>query len=379
MAEKTGALAELLEPSDAILSSHVADWKEQGGKVMGYFCTHVPEEMIAAAGMLPFRMRGTGSTETSLADTYLSAYNCTFTRHCLDLAFSGDYDFLDGVVVVNGCDHVRRLYDIWKRKMGTPFLHLLTAPHTSGEDQIAYYREELDMLKEAVEKHFGVEITPEKLREAIRVHNETRGLLKELYERRKAPSPPITGAETLGVMVAGTAMPKPAYNELLRLLLDELDGKDGGSQFSARLLIAGGMLDDPSYVEIIEDLGGLVVTDSLCFGTRECWHQVDEQEEDPLDALARYYLKERIPCARMIGEHPRRLDFLREMLEEYKVDGVVLQRLKFCDLWGDENYLLRRELRESGVPVLALEREYLLSGEGQLKTRVQAFLESIAG
>jgi benzoyl-CoA reductase/2-hydroxyglutaryl-CoA dehydratase subunit BcrC/BadD/HgdB len=81
----------------------------------------------------------------------------------------------------------------------------------------------------------------------------------------------------------------------------------------------------------------------------------------------------------MIGEHPRRLEFLREMLEQYKVDGVVLQRLKFCDLWGDENYLLRRELRESGVPVLALEREYLLSGEGQLKTRVQAFLESIAG
>ncbi len=379
MAEKTGALAELLEPSRAIPGSQVKEWKEAGGKVLGYFCTHVPEEMIAAAGMLPFRMRGTGSTETSLADTYLSAYNCTFTRHCLDLAFSGEYDFLDGVVVVNGCDHVRRLYDIWKRKMGTPFLHLLTAPHTSGDDQIAYYREELGMFKDALETHFGVEITPEKLRDAIRLHNETRGLLKELYQRRKAASPPITGAETLGVVVAGTAMPKQAYNDLLRRLLGELDGTDGESGYKARLLIAGGMLDDPSYVEIMENLGGLVVIDSLCFGTREFWHRVDEGDEDPLDALARYYLRERIPCARMIGEHPRRLDFVREMLEEYRVDGVVLQRLKFCDLWGDENYLLRRELRESGVPVLALEREYLLSGEGQLKTRVQAFLESIAG
>jgi benzoyl-CoA reductase/2-hydroxyglutaryl-CoA dehydratase subunit BcrC/BadD/HgdB len=138
------------------------------------------------------------------------------------------------------------------------------------------------------------------------------------------------------------------------------------------------MLDDPAYVRTIEDLGGLVVTDSLCFGTREFWSQVHEQDRDPMDALARYYLRERVPCARMIGEHPRRLEFLREMLDAFKVDGVVLQRLKFCDLWGDENFMLRRALRESGVPVLALEREYSLSGLGQLKTRVQAFLESIA-
>jgi benzoyl-CoA reductase subunit C len=378
MAEKDGALAELLEPLSAILGSNVRRWKEQGGKVLGYFCSHVPEEIITAAGMLPFRMRGTGSTETTLADTYLSAYNCTFARHCLDLAFSGAYDFLDGVVIVNGCDHIRRLYDIWRRKMRTPFVHLITAPHTSGDDQVAYFRDELTIFKEALERQFGVAITPEKLEESIRVQNETRGLLKELYERRKQSSPPITGADTLGVVVASTAMPKPAYNELLRLLLSDLDGRTGGSDFRARLLVAGGMLDDPAYVRVMEDLGGLVVTDSLCFGTREFWNQVSEQSNDPMDALARYYLKERIPCARMIGEHPRRLQFLREMLKEFKVDGVVLQRLKFCDLWGDENYLLRRELRESGVPVLILEREYLLSGQGQLKTRVQAFLESMA-
>ncbi len=378
MVKTADALAELLEPSSTILGSPVRRWKEQGGKVLGYFCSHVPEEIITAAGMLPFRMRGTGSTETTLADTYLSAYNCTFARHCLDLAFGGAYDFLDGVVIVNGCDHIRRLYDIWRRKMATPFVHLITAPHTSGDDQVAYFRDELTILKDALEKHFAVAITPEKLQESIRVQNETRGLLRELYERRKQPSPPITGAETLGVVVASTAMPKPAYNELLRLLLSDLDGRDGVSDVRARLLVAGGMLDDPAYVRVIEDLGGLVVTDSLCFGTREFWNQVSEQDKDPMDALARYYLKERIPCARTIGEHPRRLQFLREMLEEFKVDGVVLQRLKFCDLWGDENYLLRRELRESGVPVLTLEREYLLGGQGQLKTRIQAFLESIA-
>ena len=379
MVAKTGELAELLEPSSTILGSHVKRWKEQGGKVVGYFCSYVPEEIISAAGILPFRMRGTGSTETSLADTYLSAYNCTFARHCLDLAFSGTYDFLDGVVVINSCDHVRRLYDIWRRKMRTPFVHLLTAPHLAGDEHVGWFRDELAILKEGLEKHFGVAITPEKLRESIRTQNETRKLQKQLYELRKEPSPPITGADTLGVVVTSTAMPKQPYNELLRRLLGELDGREGESTYRARLLLVGSILDDPAYASVIEDLGGLVVTDSLCFGTRIFWNQVDEQAKDPMEAIARYYLKERPPCARMIGDHPRRLEFVREMLDAFKVDGVVFQRLKFCDLWGGEGYMLRRALREAGIPVLSLEREYVLSGLGQLKTRVQAFLESIAG
>jgi bzd-type benzoyl-CoA reductase N subunit len=377
MVEKTGSLAELLEPSSTILGSHANRWREQGGKVVGYFCSYVPEEIIAAAGILPFRMRGTGSTETTLADTYLSAYNCTFARHCLDLAFNGAYDFLDGVVVINSCDHIRRLYDIWRRKMRTPFVHLIAAPHTAGHEQVRWFRDELTIFKEGLEKHFGVAITPERLRESIRIQNETRKLQKQLYELRRRPSPPISGADTLGIMVASTAMPKQPYNELLRSLLSELDEREGESNYRARLMLVGGMLDDPAYVNVIEDLGGLVVTDSLCFGTMTFWNQVDEQAKDPLEAIARYYLKERIPCARMIGEHPRRLEFTREMLDTFKVDGVVFQRLKFCHLWGGEGYLLRRALRESGVPILSLEREYVLSGLGQLRTRVQAFLESM--
>ncbi|MGQ9571890.1 MAG: 2-hydroxyacyl-CoA dehydratase subunit D [Dehalococcoidia bacterium] len=377
MVEKTETLAELLEPSGTILGHHVQRWRERGGKVVGYFCSYVPEEIISAAGILPFRMRGTGSRETTLADTYLSAYNCTFARHCLDLAFNGVYDFLDGVVVVNSCDHVRRLYDIWHRKVKTPFVHLIAAPHTAGDEQVAWFRDELAIFKEALEKHFGVAITAERLQESTRIQNETRRLQKELYELRKSPSPPISGADTLAVMVAGTAMPKQSYNELLQRLLSDLAGRQGKSNYRARLMLTGGILDDPAYVSAIEELGGLVVSDSLCFGTRIFWQQVDEQAEDPLEAIARYYLKERIPCARMIGEHPRRLEFTREMLESFKVDGVVFQRLKFCDLWGGEGYMLRRALRESGVPVLSLEREYVLSGLGQLKTRVQAFLESM--
>jgi benzoyl-CoA reductase subunit C len=98
-----------------------------------------------------------------------------------------------------------------------------------------------------------------------------------------------------------------------------------------------------------------------------------------MEALARYYLSDRIPCPRMVGQHSRRLGFIKDMVKTFKVDGVVVEQLKFCDFWGAESFLLKRDLQEADIPVLILEREYLLSGLGQLKTRIQAFLETIQG
>ena len=377
MDKKIGVLRQLTQASHTLLNPAVKSWKEQGGKVVGLFCSYIPEEIIYAAGLLPFRMRATGSEETTLGDTYLSAYNCTFTRHCLDMAFRGSYDFLDGVVFFNSCDHIRRLYDIWKRKLNTPFLHLMSVPHKDGEEQVAWYRDELTIFKESLEKHFGVKISDERLWETISIHNQTRGLQKQLYALRRRESPLITGAEALSIVIAGTTMPKEQYNELLKELLDEIGKQDGNSGYRARLMIVGSAFDDPAFVKTIEDLGGLVVTDFLCFGTGALWNSVDEAVHDPIEALAKYHVSDRIPCARMVGGHSRRYGFIKDMVKTFKVDGVVCERMKFCDFWGSEGFLLRRDLQEAGIPALLLEREYLLGGVGQLKTRIQAFLETI--
>jgi benzoyl-CoA reductase/2-hydroxyglutaryl-CoA dehydratase subunit BcrC/BadD/HgdB len=374
---KSKALEEFKKASETIINPAIQEWRDKGGRVIGCFCSYVPEEIITAAGILSFRMRATGSTGTDEADAYLSTNNCSYARHCLSMGLRGDYDFIDGAIWLNSCDHVRRIYDNWTRKVGTPFTHLISLPRKTGEEQVIWLRGEFATLREAIEKHFGVSITDEHLWAAIRLHNETRRLQRKLYALRKAESPPITGAQILSVMVAGTAMPRERYNELLKELLEDLNQSVGYSGYRARLMVIGGILDDPAYVEVIEDQGALVVTDSSCFGSRVCWKDVDEGIKDPLTALAHYQIVDRPACPRMYGEQSRRSRFVRDMIREFKVDGVIGERIVFCDYWSGEHFLLSKQFKGDDIPFLKLDREYLLGGVGQLRTRVQAFLESI--
>ena len=374
---KSKAFQEFSDAAETLVNPVLQHWKDQGGKVIGYFCSTVPEEIITAAGLTPFRMRATGSTGTGESDAFYSSINCSFPRHCFNQVLTGDFKFLDGIVCVNSCDHVRRIYDNWKRFVPTDFIEMMSLPRKTGPDQVGWYTEELAMLKDKVGKHFGVEITDDRLWKAIKLHNETRRLQKKLYELRKQEKPPITGAETLAVMVAGTAMPKEQYNEKLRELLDELSGTEGPGGHRARLLIVGGILDDPAYIKVIEDQGGLVVTDSTCFGSRLMWVEVDENASDPISALAQYYLTDRPSCPRMYGEHDNRAQYVIDMCREFNCDGVIGERLIFCDSWLVEHYMLGQDLKAAGIPMLKLDREYLTSGIGQLRTRVQAFLETM--
>ena len=374
---KSRAFQQFSEAADTLANPVLQSWKDQGGKVMGYFCSTVPEELITAAGMVPFRMRATGSTSTEESDAFYSSINCSFARHCFNLALIGEFKFLDGVICINSCDHVRRIYDNWIRFVPTDFAAVMSLPRKTGPDQVGWYRDELAMLKEKIEKHFGVEISDDTLWKAIKLHNETRRLQKALYELRKQDKPPITGAETLAVMVAGTAMPKEQYNEMLRELLDELSGSEGPGTHRARLMIVGGILNDPAYIKVIEDQGGLVVTDSTCFGTRLMWVKVNENASDPITALAQYYIADRPSCPRFYGEHDNRAKYVIDMCREFNCNGIIGERLMFCDLWLVEHYMLDQDLRADGIPFLKLDREYLTSAIGQLRTRVQAFLETM--
>jgi benzoyl-CoA reductase/2-hydroxyglutaryl-CoA dehydratase subunit BcrC/BadD/HgdB len=187
----------------------------------------------------------------------------------------------------------------------------------------------------------------------------------------------LSGAEVLAVTVAGTALPQAAYSRLLDELLEDLATAAGHTGYRARLMIIGGLLDNPDYLRVIEDQGGLIVADSLCFGSRTLWRDVDEGVRDPLTALAKYYIADRPSCPRMYAEYPNRVEFLTNMIKEFRVDGVIFQRLAFCETWGFEQYSLTNDFRERNIPLLCMDREYTLGGVGQLRTRVQAFLETL--
>ena len=363
--------------SEALINPHIEGWKSQGKKVLGYNCTYMPEEIVHAAGILPFRIRGTGCVETTLADSYLATVNCSFARACLEQMMEGKYDFFDGAIFVYSCDHMCATHSNWKAQKKTPFMeNIISVPHTITEYGLKWYREEIGIFKDKLEEHFGVKITEESLKDAINTCNETRGLLRKLYELRSSENPPITGAQSLSVVVAGSSMPKDQYNQQLKELLGELSSSEDVLGYKRRLMVSGSEIDDPALFNIIEDLGGLVVTDSLCFGTRSFWEPVKENG-DPMDAIAnRYY--NRVPCPRMFDSYAKRLNFIEDQAKRAGVDGIILESIKYCDGHGVDNVMLEKDLEEKGIPVLVLEREYgALADTGRIRTRVQAFLERI--
>ena len=349
------ALDELSKVFNALENDFVTEWKREGKRVVGYVCSYLPEEILCAADILPYRITGQGCEDTSLADTYLARVNCTFARCCLENALSGRYGFLDGAVFVNGCDHIRRAYDNWKaHEEKRPFMYILPVPHLTSKEATDWFRQEVLSFREAVEDHFGIQIPDERLSGAVATYNETRRLVRRLYDQQAGESPPITGAQMLKVLSAATRMPRDRFNQILADLLEEAASAGGTGDGKIRLMIAGSMMDEVDLVETVEDLGAIVVADTLCIGSRTYWDLTDETKA-PMEALADRYLQH-VPCPRMYGQYGQRLAFLKEQAERAKVDGVILEQIKFCDLHGTDNSLLKRDLEQEDIPVLELER-----------------------
>jgi bzd-type benzoyl-CoA reductase N subunit len=348
--------------------------KDRGEKVIGYLCSYVPQEIITAAGMFPFRVMGTWKPDTLLADGYMTPNSCSFCRNCLQAVLNHEYDFLDGVVTTNSCRNMDRLFDTWEYLETTPFTHILDLPWRTNPDAQEYYVSGVQAFKEKLEEFFGIEVRDDALRESIELYNQSRTLQKQLYELRKRDAPPITGAEALGVFTASMVMERDEYNKQLEQLVAELRESTRGHTGAARILYSGSILSDPQELKLIDDLGGNVVAEDLCTSSRFFWDSVDPSLE-PLEALATRYL-DRVPCTRMF-EQDRRLEHVLDLVKEYRVDGVIFSAIVYCDPWSYAAPLSLLSLKKAGIPHLQLEREYGLTAEGQLRTRVGAFLEML--
>jgi benzoyl-CoA reductase/2-hydroxyglutaryl-CoA dehydratase subunit BcrC/BadD/HgdB len=372
------AMETLIRLSSTNLNSAVKKWKGDGKKIIGYWCSYVPREIIHAAGLFPYRVKGKTCTTTSRADVFLSPIaNCSFARAILELAFENKYGFLDGLVGMNSCDQARRSHELWVRYGEIPFDHFIVVPHkTEGEEVLDRYRKELVNLIEHLENYFHVNITDEALLKSIKVYNETRSLLKKLYELKKEKTPVIKGSELHAVAVAAVSTPPEQINELLNKLLDEVSEREPITDYKARLMVGGWWGDDSAFLRIVENLGGLIVADNCCFGSRDFWELV-KTNGNPLNSIAESYLH-RPACSRMVGEFPNRFAYLKTMVDEYNVEGIIYNRLKFCDLWGPEPFMLKLNEKELGIPMSApLEQEYIAGDVGRVKTRCEAFIEQI--
>ena len=370
------ALEELLRLPGRAENPYIRDWKSNGGCVVGFTCSYVPEEIIHAAGLLPYRIEARGCSDTDLADVYMHRFNCTYARCILQEGLSGHYDFLDGMCLLNGCEQIRRLYEIWDKERKADYMYMVTVPHSVYERGMKWYREELFNFKEKLSSDFGKRCSRRDLADSIKVHNETRRLIMDLYGMRKAETVPISGADALRIILSAYIMPKETYNNLLKLALADIRTRAGKTDYNARLLVGGSAVDSADLFELIEAMGGMIVADTLCYGSRQFHLQVSE-DGDPLDALANtYYVRN--PCPRMMNEYKNRLKYTEDLAVDSKVDGVILQKIVFCDNHAVDSTMLADDLEAKGIPTMVLERDHMLTDTGRLRTRVEAFMERIS-
>jgi benzoyl-CoA reductase/2-hydroxyglutaryl-CoA dehydratase subunit BcrC/BadD/HgdB len=307
----------------------------------------------------------------------MSLFNCSFCRACLQLGLDGTYDFLDGIIETNGCDHMRAMFENWQHAKAYDFFQYLKVPHFLRDDSLAYYEGELDLIKQAMEEHFSIRVTDQAIEEAMTGWERVRALWRELSTLRELDEPKVTGSEAIALEVRGSSMLSADFADLLSRFIAEKKNAPG-TRPTARLMLCGPATDEVEWFEEIERMGVTIVADAMCFGTRAL-SQSPVSEGTPLHRLAETYLSS-IFCPRMYLEYARRRELFLETARRARADGAIYLYNKFCDLHGVDSVVARRDLEAAGIPVLVLEKEYSAKADiGRVRTRVQAFMERIGG
>lgn len=356
----------------------------RGEKIIGYLCSFVPLEMIAAAGCIPFRVRGSIHEPITKGDTLLEAIVCPYYRSCFDLSLKQRYDFLSGLVIPHGCDSMVRSYSVWSYSLPFPYFHFVNIPSVLDESSLEFFSAELNTFRRSLERFVERPITEDDLTQAIQAYNENRKKVKALYELRKTDPPRISGRELTQVLTVGSSLPVAQASSLFDRVLEEVNQRENRFSKGPRLLIDGACLDHIEIIKLAEDLGGHVVADTLCNGARDHL-PLTEVGRDPIDALAERYLG-KVNCPKTYrpnkagtfeGDLFSRFGDIGAYAREFNVEGAILYVYKYCDPFGFEVPARKAYYQSLHIPLLHLEDVYSAGTMGQLRTRIQAFLEMI--
>jgi bzd-type benzoyl-CoA reductase N subunit len=357
---------------------------DAGKKVIGYFCCFVPDEIITAFDMVPYRIQGSQNDPIDEADALLEPMACPFARSCFNMALKGEYDFLDGFVAPHSCDTIERMYHIWHSNKPSPFNHMINVPHMMGPSSDIFYRKELDYFIKRLEEFSGTKLDQNKLRDAVKLYNRRRALLRELYDLRKENPPRVSGAEITKVLVVGMGIPALEHIELVQDYIDEIKGRPAPKADGLpRIFLWGNEIDDIAFIRLVEECGVHVVMDDLCTGTRFFWEDVP-YTNDPLDGIANRYIGTHCPrslkpqAGNRQEDMENRFGYMKEFISQWQANGVIFYIVRYCDTCELEGPDLREYLNSLKLPVLMIEDDYSTSTIGQLRTRIQAFLEMIS-
>ncbi len=369
-------------------SQRVRELKAAGKKIVGYPCVYVPLEMLTALDIVPYQTCGDMREPVTEADRALPHSFCPVMRNYLDCALKGKNDFLDGMVTAHSCDPQEKTARVWESYTHYPYFHFIDIPITIRPEALEYLRSQLSDFRKTLEAFTGKELSKDNLEAAIKSHNRQRALVGELYELTK-PSPPlISGTETVQVVRALTGLPVSEGNDLLIEIINEAKNRsDGPEKQPARLLIWSSTLDDTDIMQVFEAKANVVMNES-CGGVRAYRGEV-KLTADPLEGLADYYLNE-ITCARTFrqaapGETKKdylrdlqsRFGYLKGIIRDWEINGAIMLLVRYCDPFAFEMPSLKDYFDSIGVPSTYIEYDYATGALAPMRTRVEAFLETI--
>jgi benzoyl-CoA reductase/2-hydroxyglutaryl-CoA dehydratase subunit BcrC/BadD/HgdB len=254
-------------------------------------------------------------------------------------------------------------------------MELIYAPRKRDEVGVQLYLKDLEVFRSRLSQYLICRIPDLHIANSIKVYNRGRELMQQLYELRKRDRPPVTGAEAVEVSKAAVRMPRERFNELMEQLLDEIKRTGREIKKARRLMLIGNDLHNTTQIEALESIDALVVVDEMDIGIRRASGQVDT-ELPPMEALARYYVMGR-PVDKHTWNSDQRLELIGMLAEQYKVDGIVSENVRFCTYLGWDKFDLKKQMQERGIPILELDLEYGHPGGAQMKIRAEAFMEML--
>lgn len=365
----------------------VREAKSKGLKCIGSVCYQIPEVLLNLPETFSVRLRAPRSGSLEMGTYYMTSFLCEYTRAILERAIEGGYQFLDCLIAPDGCTMINRCVENMELLNTIPndnfFYEYLEVPMKADDNGLSLYVSECrKKILNKLHDNFNVDVSDDTLRKAVENHNKICRLISEIGEFRKEDNPRITGYEFHILTMATYVCPHELLIDKLEETLEEIKNRvpDTKKKYRARVVVVGSEVDDVNMIKLVEDSGALVVADRFCFGSLPGREVIElNDKEDVLTQICRHYMYACM-CPRHMNmeKFKRRKEYVNQIAIDYKADGIIYEQMKFCDPWAYERMTGTFALREEyKYPVLSIDRPYSVGNSGQIRTRVQAFVESI--
>ena len=365
----------------------VQDACKDGRLALAWNCSYIPEVLLDTDKCFGVRLRAPNCTNPDMATYYMTNRSCPYSKSILERAFEGGYNFISALIGQECCTTMNRMEQYFEYCELIPndkfFCTYLDMPLRKTEWHAGYYRRQIEQkIIQPLEKVYGVDFSEEKLRKAVEQFNEVCRIITEMNAMRMADNPVITGYEFHVIQLVSEVCPHDLILPYLKETLAEIKKRKPEPEFPfrARVVVAGSEIDDPEFTKLLEGCGAMVVADRYCFGSFPSRERIEIQDgETAFDAICRHYLHWN-QCARFMegAKIDQRHAEVKRLVDEFHADGVIYENMKFCEFWSYEKVLASHILTEEmGVPCCTIEKEYALGSVGQLRTRFQAFVESL--